>query len=190
VTYNRRIWQTVPVDSPEGEEAMSRPGAFSWKGAGDEGAKIINKFDTEMPFLKRAAKLAKQQAEKNGFVKLLSGRRCHFEKGPEGKYEWTHKAFNRIIQGTSAEQTKRIMIALDESGYGDRLMLQVHDEVDPSVETRDQAEEMAEVMRHAVPMKVPTVVDIEVGPSWGESMFIEEKGPDGKKIKRQYVWDL
>jgi hypothetical protein len=111
---------------------MRREGAFSWKGAGPEGQIIIDKFDKEMSFLKVAAKLAKNRANELGYVKLLSGRRCHFEPTDPSNprpytwndkgsgYEWCHKAFNRIIQGTSAEQTKRIMLALDDAGYGDR----------------------------------------------------------------------
>lgn len=199
VCYSRKLWKTVPVDSPEGQEVMAQRGAFSWKGAGEEGQVIIDKFDSEMSFLKTAAKLAKNRANERGYVTLLSGRRCHFEKKKDGKgYDWTHKAFNRLIQGTSAEQTKRIMIAVDDAGYGDRIMLQVHDELDVSVPTTkirddgtyqsDMAEAIAEVMRTAVPMKVPTIVDVEGGPSWGESMSIEYKDEAGKKCKRRYVY--
>jgi hypothetical protein len=140
VTWSKALRRPVPVDSPEGEASMRREGAFSWKGAGPEGQIIIDKFDKEMSFLKVAAKLAKNRANELGYVKLLSGRRCHFEPTDPSNprpytwndkgsgYEWCHKAFNRIIQGTSAEQTKRIMLAVEDAGYGDRIMLQVHDE--------------------------------------------------------------
>jgi DNA polymerase I-like protein with 3'-5' exonuclease and polymerase domains len=184
--YTAKAMATVPKDSPEGQAATG----FEWEGAGEEGLVIINKFDTEMSFLKVAAGIAKDKAAERGYVMLLSGRRCHFEKGPDGKYEWTHKAFNRIIQGTSSEQTKRIMIAVDEAGYGDDLMLQVHDEVDCAIENEKHAENIAEVMRYAVPMKVPTVVDVEIGPSWGESMGVEYMNAEGKKSKIQYKWGM
>jgi DNA polymerase I-like protein with 3'-5' exonuclease and polymerase domains len=209
VTFNRKIYYrlldegvskyiakslaTVPVDSPEGRAAMAGGKGLTWKGAGPEGKAILDGFEKEMPFLKVAAGLAKDRAEDFGYVKLLSGRRCHFSESSNGgryKYEWTNKAFNRIIQGTSAEQTKLIMIAVDEAGYGDRLMLQVHDEVASSVVSREQAEAIAEVMRHAVPMKMPTVVDIECGPSWGESMGVEYVNSAGKKSKATYVWGM
>jgi DNA polymerase I-like protein with 3'-5' exonuclease and polymerase domains len=189
VCYSRKLWRTVPCDSEEGQEVMRQPGAFSWKGAGEEGQVIIDKFDSEMSFLKVCAKKAKDRANERGYVMLLSGRRCHFERKKDGKgYDWTHKAFNRIIQGTAAEQTKRIMLAVAEAGWGDRIMLQVHDELDCSLRSMEEAEAVAEVMRTAVPMRVPTIIDIEGGPSWGESMSIEYKDADGKKCKRTFSW--
>lgn len=191
--YSAKSMATVPVDSPEGEAAMAGGGGgFTWKGAGAEGRELIRKFDDGMSFLKVCAGKAKDRAEENGFVKLLSGRRCHFElsKGDrKQKYEWTHKSFNRIIQGTAAEQTKQIMIAVDDAGYGDLIMLQVHDELDVDC-MPDVAEKVAEVMRHAVPMEVPTVVDVECGPSWGESMGVEYNDASGKKSKVQYTWGM
>jgi DNA polymerase I-like protein with 3'-5' exonuclease and polymerase domains len=180
----------VPVDSPEGQEAIAA-GGFTWEGAGPEGMVIIDKFDKEMPFLGTCAKIAKKRAEENGFVKLLSGRRCHFEKGNDGKYQWTHKAFNRIIQGTSAEQTKRIMLAVaNEPDLEPHMILQVHDELDFSFPSIEQGDRCAEVMRNAVPMLVPTVVDIERGPSWGESMGVEYKDAAGAKQKVTYRWGM
>jgi DNA polymerase I-like protein with 3'-5' exonuclease and polymerase domains len=134
-------------------------------------------------------------------VKLLSGRRCHFEPtnpaaydadpdNYDGGFEYCNKAFNRIIQGTSSEQMKETMVAVDDAGYGESLMLQVHDELDSTLESKEEAMKVAEVMKHAVRLRVPTVVDVEVGPSWGESMTAEGKDADGKKFKRPYVWDL
>lgn len=189
--YEAKRKATVRVDSPEGQEAIET-GSFKWKGAGDEGAIIIAKFDTEMPFLRVCADIAKNKANEVGFVKLLSGRRCHFEAKDSGKgYEWTHKAFNRIIQGTSAEQTKRIMLAVAGTEFEEGMILQVHDELDFSLPSHEDALRCAEVMRHAVPMKVPTVVDTESGPSWGESMGVEFKAKaTGKKTKVTYKWGL
>jgi len=189
VVYDRAIWAPVPVDSERGQELMRQPGAFSYRGAGEEGKKIIDKFDGELPFLKVMAKIAKSQADKNGYVTLLGGRRCHFEKNHKGEYEFTYKAFNRLIQGTAAEQTKRIMLAIADTRFGDKMLLQVHDELDFSLPSVEDANEAAAVMKSAVPMLVPTVVDVECGPSWGEAMTIEEV-IDGKKTKRYYRWNI
>lgn len=188
--YAAKRYAVVPVDSPEGQEARAK-GSFEWKGAGVEGTKIIATFDNEMPFLKVCADIAKEQANKNGFVKLISKRRCNFEL-VGNKYEWTHKAFNRIVQGSAAEQTKEITLAVSDAGYDEMLHLQVHDELDfllPKAEPQ-LGREIAEVMKHAVPMRVPTVVDTEIGPSWGESMGVEYKDADGKTQKPTYVWGM
>jgi DNA polymerase I-like protein with 3'-5' exonuclease and polymerase domains len=196
-----RKMKSVPVASDEGQRALTYSNHVKFKGPSPEGLKVIEDFDATMPFLKATARLAEQQAKDNGLVKLLSGRRCHFEPtnpaaydadpdNYDGGFEYCNKAFNRIIQGTSSEQMKETMVAVDDAGYGESLMLQVHDELDSTLESKEEAMKIAEVMKHAVRLRVPTVVDVEVGPSWGESMTAEGKDADGKKFKRPYVWDL
>jgi DNA polymerase I-like protein with 3'-5' exonuclease and polymerase domains len=59
------------------------------------------------------------------------------------------------------------MIALHEAG--ENLLLQVHDELVISVKDRAQAERAAEIMANCVAMEIPSRVDVEVGPSWGEA---------------------
>ena len=58
------------------------------------------------------------------------------------------------------------MVEADAAGY--RLQLQVHDELDLTVKSRTEAEGLAEIMRECTPLDVPSVVDIEIGPTWGE----------------------
>jgi len=48
--------------------------------------------------------------------------------------------------------------------------LQVHDELDCSVQNLPQAQKIAAVMEKAVLLKVPNKCDIELGPSWGEAV--------------------
>jgi len=80
----------------------------------------------------------------------------------------TYKGLNRLIQGSAADQTKAAMIALHKAGF--HLMLQLHDEIALSVNTREEAEEAARIMANATPLVVPSVVDVEIGDSWGHSM--------------------
>jgi len=47
-------------------------------------------------------------------------------------------------------------------------LIQVHDELDISVYSEEQKQKVIEIMRDAVPLKVPSKVDCEIGPSWGE----------------------
>lgn len=138
--------------------------------AGKKGQEIINGFDNEVPFVKLLAYKAKQRAEKVGYVKTIMGRHLHFPKNEEGRYIFTHKALNRIIQGSSADQTKKALVDLDKAGHF--IQLQVHDEIDGSFETEDEAKEVGRIMRESIlevasPL-VPFCVDTEVGPSWGE----------------------
>jgi DNA polymerase I-like protein with 3'-5' exonuclease and polymerase domains len=46
--------------------------------------------------------------------------------------------------------------------------IQIHDEVDISVGSVKQAEDIIEIMESAVKLKVPNKVDYEEGNNWGE----------------------
>ena len=59
------------------------------------------------------------------------------------------------------------MVALANEGI--LPMIQVHDELDISVESEAQAKHIKEIMETCVELKVPSVVDAEVGTNWGEA---------------------
>ena len=58
------------------------------------------------------------------------------------------------------------MVALYENGIIPHI--QIHDEVDISIESDKQAEDIIEIMESAVEFKVPNKVDYESGDSWGD----------------------
>lgn len=133
--------------------------------AGPEGEELLKKFHHMVPFVQELADKCTARARTKGYILTLSGRRCRFPMGDDGKYEWTHKALNRLIQGSSADQTKMALVAADTAGIS--LMLQVHDELDLSVRNREEAEACAAIMKTCVQLKVPSKVDVEIGDSWG-----------------------
>ena len=136
--------------------------------AGDEAQRIMDTVNSKLPFLKEMERLCREQADKNGYVRTLLGRKCRFKLGEDGLNYWgTQKALNRLIQGSSADQTKAAMVLADKEGY--ELQLQVHDELALSVASRDEAEGLSELMRNCVELRVPSKVDVEIGPSWGEA---------------------
>lgn len=134
--------------------------------AGDEAQAIIDKFNNGAPFVKQLARKCEQRAKLRGFLRTLSGRRCRFPRDAEGHVMWAHKGLNRIVQGSSGDQTKAAMVAADAEGF--KIQLQVHDELDQTVSCIRQARELAKIMRECLPIRVPSRVDVEVGPSWGE----------------------
>ena len=138
-----------------------------WEAAGPEGQELTDTFDRRVPFVRKMANHCQDIAEAQGYIKTLSGRRCHFPLKDNGEWDWTHKAFNRLIQGSSADQTKEAVVEMDRLGYP--LQLQVHDEVDFGVRDRAEAQQAALVMENVRQLNVPMRVDVEVGPSWGEA---------------------
>jgi len=140
--------------------------------AGPEGAAVLAEFDEKVPFIRQLAKKAQIRAEAYGIVKTQAGRHCHFPKKPGGRgYDWAYKALNRIIQGSSADQTKLALVLAEAAGH--RIQLQVHDELDLTVGIPREARECAEIMETCVKMLVPSKVDIEIGPSWGDAEKLE-----------------
>lgn len=137
-----------------------------FEAAGEEAQKILDTFNTKAPFIKKLAEHCEKRAKQKGVLVTIGGRHCHFPQDENGNYDWTHKALNRLIQGSSADQTKTALVALDDAGY--EIQLQVHDELDYSATSREEAEGAAEIMRNCIPARVPFKVDVECGPSWGE----------------------
>lgn len=141
---------------------------YVFETAGLEGQEILDTFDQRAPFIRKLAKKAEETAKRRGYIVTPGGRHLHFPQRQDGSYDWVHKALNRLIQGTSADQTKKALVALDAEGYF--MQLQVHDEIDGSVATEAEAQAQAKIMCEIMPAKVPFRVDTEIGASWGESM--------------------
>ena len=157
----------------------------------DEADELIQKFHVNVPFLKGTVNAVMKRIEhpaSNGTIRTLLGRKCRFplwepmewgvhkalpreqavmEYGQRIKRAYTYKGLNKLIQGSAADQTKAGMVALHKAGF--RVLLQVHDEVAVSVNNKAEAEEAAQLMIDAVKLAVPSKVDVEIGPSWGEA---------------------
>ena len=157
----------------------------------DEASELIATFHSKVPFLKGTVDAVMRRIEhpaSGGAIRTLLGRKCRFplwepvewgvnkalpreqaiiEYGQRIKRAGTYKGLNRLIQGSAADQTKAGMVALYKAGFDIRL--QVHDEIALSVNTKEEAREAADLMANAVRLEVPSRVDVEVGPSWGEA---------------------
>ena len=79
---------------------------------------------------------------------------------------FTYKALNKLIQGSAADMTKKAMVDLYKEGL--LAHIQIHDELDFSIESDAQADKIKQIMEHAVELEVPNKVDYESGPNWGE----------------------
>ena len=79
---------------------------------------------------------------------------------------FTYKALNKLIQGSAADMTKKAMVELHKENI--LAHVQVHDELDFSIESDSHADKIKDIMEHAVDLEVPNKVDYESGPSWGE----------------------
>jgi DNA polymerase I-like protein with 3'-5' exonuclease and polymerase domains len=149
--------------------------------------KLIKQYHTKAPFVKQLMDNVSRKANDRGKIRTLLGRACHFDRwepvqfgvhkslpleearkeyGEPLKRAFTYKALNKLIQGSAADMTKKSMVALYENGIIPHI--QIHDEVDISVESPEKAEEIISIMESAVELKVPNKVDYEQGENWGD----------------------
>ena len=89
----------------------------------------------------------------------------YWHKNPTRR-AFTYKALNKLIQGSAADMTKKAMVELYKQGL--LAHIQIHDELDFSVESEEQAKKIKNIMETAVDLEVPNKVDYESGPNWGE----------------------
>ena len=153
----------------------------------DSAEKLIRQYHNKAPFVKQLMDNVSRKANDRGKIRTLLGRACHFdlwqpvqfgvfkplpleqarkEYDEPLKRAFTYKALNKLIQGSAADMTKKSMVALYENGIIPHI--QIHDEVDISVESNEKAEEIIEIMESAVELKVPNKVDYEQGKNWGD----------------------
>jgi DNA polymerase-1 len=143
--------------------------------AGPEAQAILDGFNRGVPFVRELNDLCQDAVRARGRIRTILGRHLHFEAQTDpGRlargetHDKIHKALNRLIQGSCADQAKCSIVLIEEAGH--ELQLQMHDEMDLSVNDEAEARKVAEIMSNSIPLRVPMKVDVEIGPSWGGSM--------------------
>jgi DNA polymerase I-like protein with 3'-5' exonuclease and polymerase domains len=153
----------------------------------DKAAELFNTYHSRVPFVKQLMDKASNRAQERGQIRTLLGRLCRFhlwepnsfgmhkamthedalrEHGPGIRRAYTYKALNKLIQGSAADMTKKAMLELYKEGIIPHI--QIHDELDVSVENESHAKKIIEIMEDAVKLEVPNKVDYEYGNNWGE----------------------
>ena len=153
----------------------------------DKAEDLFSVYHNRVPFVRTLMKSVSNRAQQRGQIRTLLGRLCRFhlwepnsfgmhkalpfeqavqEHGPGIKRAYTYKALNKLIQGSAADMTKKSMLDLYKEGIIPHI--QIHDELDISVENDKQAKLIKEVMESAVDLEIPNKVDYESGKNWGD----------------------
>ena len=153
----------------------------------EKAAELFNTYHQRVPFVKQLMEKASNRAQDRGQIRTLLGRLCRFhlwepnqfgmhkalpheealrEHGPGIRRAYTYKSLNKLIQGSAADMTKKSMLELYKEGIIPHI--QIHDELDLSIESDAQAKKIIEIMEQAVTLEVPNKVDYESGDNWGE----------------------
>jgi len=153
----------------------------------EKAEELFSIYHSRVPFVKTLMKGVSNRAQQRGQIRTLLGRLCRFhlwepnsfgmhkalpfeqavqEHGPGIKRAYTYKALNKLIQGSAADMTKKSMLELYKEGIIPHI--QIHDELDISVESDKQAKRITEIMESAVDLEIPNKVDYESGKNWGD----------------------
>ena len=153
----------------------------------DKAESLFQIYHERVPFVKSLMRSVSNRAQQRGQIRTLLGRLCRFhlwepnqfgmhkalpfeqavqEHGAGIKRAYTYKALNKLIQGSAADMTKKSMLDLYKEGIVAHI--QVHDELDISVESDKQAKKIVEIMENAVKLEIPNKVDYESGKNWGD----------------------
>ena len=119
--------------------------------------------------------------ETQGYVETISGRKRYLENeinSPNAMIREFAKraAINHPMQGSASDLIKLAMVdfakSLKENNCKSKLILQVHDELVVEV-AKDELDLVKKLVLNAMeqeqPLKVPLLIDVNVGDSWKES---------------------
>ncbi len=145
-----------------------------------EADNFINKYFETYPRIKDYMHNMVELVEKQGYVETIFGRRRYLENeinSPNAMIREFAKraAINHPMQGSASDLIKIAMIdfarVLKENNLKSRLIIQVHDElvVEIAIEELDIVKRLIlESMELKQPLKVPLLIDVNVGESWKE----------------------
>ena len=153
----------------------------------EKAEELFAQYHNKVPFVKQLMSKASNRAQERGQIRTLLGRLCRFhlwepnsfgmhkalpheealqEHGPGIRRAYTYKALNKLIQGSAADMTKKSMLELYKEGIVAHI--QIHDELDLSIENEKEVQKIVEIMENAVTLEVPNKVDYEFGSNWGD----------------------
>jgi len=153
-----------------------------------EAEDLFNQYHQNVPFVRDLMGYTSKTAQTSGSIGTLLGRRCRFNKWEPNQFgmhkpmdfeeaertygrgrirrAFTYKALNKLIQGSAADMTKKAMVDLYNEGIVPHI--QIHDELDISINSEEQSNKIIEIMENAVSLEVPNKVDYESGLTWGD----------------------
>lgn len=140
----------------------------------------VDRYFERYPGVHDYMERTREQAESQGYVETLFGRRLYLPDIRAGngmlRKAAQRTAINAPMQGTAADIIKQAMVDIDHwlqaAGLDARLVLQVHDELVFEVAEQDiglLTEGVRFRMVTAAALDVPLVVDVGVGSNWDEA---------------------
>ncbi|NLM07154.1 MAG: DNA polymerase I [Tissierellia bacterium] len=145
-----------------------------------EAKEYIEGYLDNFPNVKKYMDDTIKYAKDNGYVETLLGRIRYIDEIKAKNYNirsfGERIALNTPIQGTAADIIKLAMVKVYEelknNNLKSELILQIHDELiieSPLEEVEEVKDIMKSVMENVISLRVPLIVDIDVGDNWYET---------------------
>lgn len=155
-----------------------------------EAEEVLMKLDEACPFIKLLQTSVRNTIDRRGFLRCIGGRKQRFDwwqpadwqrsnstpvKGlGNAQRKWPntrlHRAYkyrglNRLIQGSSADQSKKGYLDAYEEGH--LCILPLHDEGNwASISSEKEALQIKEIVENAYPMQLPATCEMFLGERW------------------------
>lgn len=157
---------------------------------------FVKIYERKFPAVKRLTDQIMRSVEIKGEIRTLLNRRTKFDLWVSKRNAFSmpvpynqalnmyrgvdnierankYKAVNYLLQGSAADFMKKGMLDAYNSGIFDRVgypHISVHDEIDMSYhpDYRKEFIELKKIMENAFQLTVPIIMDVEMGPNWGD----------------------
>jgi DNA polymerase-1 len=145
----------------------------------DSAQQLINVYNARFPGIQKFMEQSVMQAQTQGFVETILGRRRPISDINSGVLRLSNAAeraaANTVIQGSAADLIKvamlRVYNRLRRENRPSKMLLQVHDELvfeTPIDAVETDAAIVREEMTQAMSLRVPLKVDVGYGKNWQE----------------------
>ncbi len=145
-----------------------------------EARQMIDRYFEAYPGVRRFLDETVAEAKRTGYAETLFGRRRPIPelkmRVPAQRAFGERTAMNHPMQGTAADIIKiamtRVARRLADEGFGARMILQVHDELDfecPEAEVDRLVAMVRAEMEGVVTLSVPLVAEASVGATWADA---------------------
>ena len=146
----------------------------------EEAAAFIDNYFQRYPKVREYMDSIVEAVERSGYVETILGRRRYLPEINSDSHQMREAAkraaVNTPFQGSAADIIKKAMISIhrrmNEAKLDAKMLLQVHDELVFEA-PREEIESLTAIVRDEMSevalLRVPLVVDIGTGESWGEA---------------------
>lgn len=146
-----------------------------------EAQSYIDKYFERFPGVLDYMETTRKNAEQQGFVETLEGRRLYLPdikaRNVPRRKAAERAAINAPMQGTAADIIKKAMLLVNEwllkpEHTGIKMIMQVHDELVFEIEQSKMAQyipELTKLMESAAELKVPLIAEAGQGINWDQA---------------------